>query len=457
MVAFTHDQEGTAEADWLASPRVTAMAVLGIDWAALDKLVVVAAHPDDETLGAAGLLQRAAGHGVAIEVLVATLGENSHPDSTTHTPGQLAALRTIELEKALGTLAPTAHHTVLSLPDGRVSEHLAELEQEIILAAGNGGTGTLILAPWSADGHTDHDAAGAAAATAAAATGSLLLEYPIWWWHWGAPARDDAPWPALRKLELTGAEHEAKARAISCHLSQVAPLSAEAGDEALLSPELLAHFGRSFETFIDSNGHFIPSGITYPAWLAAQFDAVHAGGAEPWEPESKYERRKRALVLAALPETTFLSTLELGCSTGALTAELALRSRHITGVDASSEAVASATARLASAGNARILRSTLPTEWPPGRFDLFVLSETGYYFTAAELKDAVAKMTASALPSAYLTACHWRHPIAGWPLGGDDVHQILRAHNRLVLLGAYAEDDFIIDVFRLQEDPCVPE
>lgn len=457
MVAFTHDQKSTAEAEWLASARVTAMAVLGIDWDAVDKLVVVAAHPDDETLGAAGLLQHAAGHGVAVEVLFATLGENSHPNSTTHTPGQLAARRTIELEKALDTLAPAARHTVLGLPDGRVNEHFAELEHEIILASGNGGTSTLIVAPWSADGHTDHDAAGAAAAKAAAATGSLLLEYPIWWWHWGSPNRNDGPWPALRKLELTGAEREAKARAISSHRSQVAPLSAETGDEALLSHELLAHFERSFETFIDSHGHFIPSGATYPAWLAAQFDAVHAGGAEPWDPESEYERRKRALVMAALPETTFLSTLELGCSTGALTAALALRSNHITGIDASSEAVASATARLASSGNARILRSTLPTEWPPGRFDLFVLSETGYYFTATELKDAVTKMAASALPNAYLAACHWRHPIVGWPLGGDDVHQILRAHTQLVLLGTHAESDFLIDVFHVQEDRCVPE
>ncbi len=147
MVAFTHDQETTPEADWLASLRITAMAELGIDWTELEKLVVVAAHPDDETLEAAGLLQRADGHGVTTEVLVATLGENSHPHSPTHTPEQLAARRIIELENALETLAPTAHHTVLGLPDGQLREHFAELEHEVILAAGKGGTGTLIVAP----------------------------------------------------------------------------------------------------------------------------------------------------------------------------------------------------------------------------------------------------------------------------------------------------------------------
>lgn len=452
MVAFTHDQETTPEADWLASLRITAMAELGIDWTAVQKLVVVAAHPDDETLGAAGLLQRAAGQGVSIEVVVATLGEKSHPHSQTHTRDQLAARRTIELENALLTLAPTAHHRVLRLPDGQLRDHLAELEHDITGAAGNGGTGTLIVAPWSADGHKDHDAAGDAAGRAATATGSVLLEYPIWWWHWGSPFRSEAPWPALRRLQLTQSERDKKALALACHRSQVTPLSGAAGDEALLSPELLTHFGRSFETFIDTNGHFKPTGATYPTWLATQFDAIHAGRAEPWDPESDYERRKRALLLAALPRAAFCSTLELGCSTGALTAELALRSQSIMGVDASSEAVASATERLASAGNALILRATLPAQWPPGRFDLFVLSETGYYFTSEELSAAVAQMAASALPNAYLAACHWRHPIAGWPLGGDDVHRILRAQEPLKLLSSYAEEDFLIDVFQLQED-----
>lgn len=453
MVTFTHDQPTTPEADWLADPRISAMAELLIDWASLEKLVVVAAHPDDETLGAAGLLQRAAGHGVAIEVLIATFGENSHPDSTTHTPERLAARRALECEKALEALAPTAQHTVLTLPDGQVSEHSQELEREIALAVGDGGHGTLILAPWSADGHTDHDAAGAAAAHVAAATGSVLLEYPVWWWHWGSPARSDGPWPALRKLELTGAERQTKSRALSLHHSQIAPLSAAAGDEAMLSTELLAHFGRSFETFIDTNGHFTPNGAAYPAWLATQFDAVHAGGAEPWEPQSWYERRKRSLLLAALPHTLYQATLELGCSTGALTSELARRSEYITGVDASAEAAATARLRLGPLNNARIVHSTLPQEWPPGHFDLFVLSEIGYYFSVEELSEVVRKMADSALPNAYLAACHWRHPIAGWPLRGDDVHQVLRADSRLVLVGAYTEEDFLLETFRFRDAP----
>ncbi|WP_207344627.1 PIG-L family deacetylase [Arthrobacter sp. E3] len=453
MVAFTHDQKTTAEAEWLASPLIAGMPVLSLDWDALTKIVVVAAHPDDETLGAAGLLQLAAVRGVDIQVLVATLGENSHPSSPTHTPGRLAARRVIELEKALETLAPSARHKVLGLPDGQVVAHSLELEREITTAAQPGGSATLIVAPWSADGHTDHDAAGAVAAKAAAATGSMLLEYPIWLWHWASPENHDVPWPALRKLALGEKEQAVKAAAMSAHISQIEPLSDAAGDETLLSPALLSHFERSFETFVDTAGHFTPSGVDSQQWLATQFDAIHVDGAEPWDPTSWYERRKRALLLGTLPRDRFHSALELGCSTGALTADLATRCDLITGADASAEAVATATQRLALAGNVDIILSTLPRDWPDGCFDLFVLSESGYYFTATELSEAVERMVGSALMDAYLVACHWRHPIDGWPLGGDDVHRLLRANKHLSLLGSYAEQDFLLEVFQLQESP----
>lgn len=452
MVAFTHDQATTPEAEWLASPRIAQMLELHIDWATVEKLIVLAAHPDDETLGAAGLLQQAAAYNVPIEVIVATSGENSHPHSPTHAPVDLAAVRAVELRTALELLAPTAVPTILEIPDGGIHAHMRELENAIVSAVGGGGN-TIIVAPWSSDGHTDHDAAGSAASGAARTTHSLLLEYPIWLWHWGSPSHGQVPWPALRRLELTREEQEVKAAAILSHASQISSLSAAAGDEALLGPDLLSHFDRGFETFIDAAGQFTAEGPAYPGWLQTQFNAIHASGAEPWHPDSWYEQRKRSLLMAALPRARFDSALELGCSTGALTAELASRCGQVLGVDASVEAVASARTRTAACGNATIVEAFLPEGWPEGLFDLFVLSETGYYFSETTLARIIERAAASTLPNAFLAACHWRHPISGWPLDGDDVHRLLRADGRLALAGSYAEDDFVLDVFHIRDAP----
>ena len=57
MVSFSHLDEGTSEEVWRADERIAAAPLLHVD---LDELVVVAAHPDDETLGAAGLVARCA-------------------------------------------------------------------------------------------------------------------------------------------------------------------------------------------------------------------------------------------------------------------------------------------------------------------------------------------------------------------------------------------------------------
>ena len=54
------------------------------------QVLVLSAHPDDETLGVGGLLADLADAGAAVSVLVATDGERSHP---TGAPGPRGAGR----------------------------------------------------------------------------------------------------------------------------------------------------------------------------------------------------------------------------------------------------------------------------------------------------------------------------------------------------------------------------
>jgi LmbE family N-acetylglucosaminyl deacetylase len=250
MVTFRHTDRTSSEAGWRNWPLWEAAAPLPT--AGLGHLIVVSAHPDDETLGAAGLIQHAARRGASITVVVATDGEASHPDSRTWSPSRLAAARRAELAHAVRLLAPAARIRFLGLGDGQLSGRVQRLEALLHAVAGSrtGPGATALAAPWRGDGHPDHEAAGSAAAAAAAGAGAVLLEYPVWLWHWGTPGQPGVPWDRFRVLRLDPAMRRLKAAAMAAHTTQVAPLSALPGDEVLLGSEVLEHFGRDFESFI---------------------------------------------------------------------------------------------------------------------------------------------------------------------------------------------------------------
>src|SRR5205823_5271974 len=95
-MTFDHRDPGTPESAW----QLPDLEPLGRP-AAGDRLVVVAAHPDDETLGAGGLIAGAHRAGAVITVIVATDGEASHPNSPTHSSAELATTRRGEVQAAI--------------------------------------------------------------------------------------------------------------------------------------------------------------------------------------------------------------------------------------------------------------------------------------------------------------------------------------------------------------------
>ena len=84
----------------------------------------------------------------------------------------------------------------------------------------------------------------------AGATGAGFLAYLVWTWHWAEPGDSRVPWNRARQLRLSPVDQTRKRWAIKSFRSQIEPLSDEAGDEAILSPEMLAHFARPFEVFL---------------------------------------------------------------------------------------------------------------------------------------------------------------------------------------------------------------
>ena len=265
--SFDHRHVGTGAQEWSATGLIDNASVL--DLVGLRRLIVVAAHPDDESLGAGGLIATAARRGVPVTVVVATTGEASHPQSPTLRPAQLAPIRRAEVLAAVHRLAPQAMVVQLDLGDSRLGASVDALAGEIrsvidgvvdhavaadgAASAPAGGDEVWLAAPWRHDRHADHAAAAEAARLVAAATGCRLLEFPLWAWHWGRPT--DSPFAdhPLLALELSEEVVRAKDLAMSEHRSQTEPLSAAAGDEPVVGPAFAEHFGRSREMFID--GH----------------------------------------------------------------------------------------------------------------------------------------------------------------------------------------------------------
>lgn len=172
------------------------------------------------------------------------------------------------------------------------------------------------------------------------------------------------------------------------------------------------------------------------------FDRMYARDADPWGFASRwYEQRKYALTLAALPAARYRRGLELGCSIGVLTADLAARCDSLLAVDASPVALASARRRVPP--NVELVQAAVPDGWPTGTYDLVVLSEVGYYLDSADLERLLDLIEASLSPDGTVVACHWRHPVQDYPLTGDAVHEALARWPRT---SRVEEEDFLLDV-----------
>lgn len=236
------DHPGTPECQWRQSGRLRRLAPLELGRPR--RAVVVAPHPDDEVLGAGGLVRVLAGSGTAVRILAVTDGEASHPGA----PAALAARRREESRTALHRLGAGAAEIVrLGLPDGRVGDDRdavrRAVEQELHDA-------DLVVAPWHRDGHPDHDACGVVAAEVAVATGVRHLSFLVWAWHWAAPGTGDIPWEDCRRLDLDPVTRARKRWAIRAYRSQVARSSGPTPGRPVLPGPVLRRLRRPSEVFV---------------------------------------------------------------------------------------------------------------------------------------------------------------------------------------------------------------
>ncbi len=201
--------------------------------------VVLAPHPDDETLSAGGLIAMQRRRGVPVTVVAVTNGELACGDR------DLGARRRDEQEAALRELGVASSEIVrLNLPDGRVKLSETVLEDFVRPLI---EPPVLLLASWSLDPHPDHQACGRVAERLARSSGVTLASYLFWTWHRTAVA-SLMSYP-LHRLELELKDRTARAAALAQYKSQVQGPSGV----PILSSTLLAPAQRPFETFIIGN------------------------------------------------------------------------------------------------------------------------------------------------------------------------------------------------------------
>jgi LmbE family N-acetylglucosaminyl deacetylase len=171
------------------------------------RAVVVATHPDEESIGLGGTIARLAMLKRPILLIAATDGCGARPGAERGPlapPDTTSMLTTWRAVQRLGT----GHTTILrtGVATGAMPRIERDLEWRLrgLLLPSD-----VVFATWRRDGHPDHEAIGRVASRACAALCVQLIEVPVWAWQWCYSGDGRIPWKRARRVFI-----EARARSV---------------------------------------------------------------------------------------------------------------------------------------------------------------------------------------------------------------------------------------------------
>jgi LmbE family N-acetylglucosaminyl deacetylase len=218
--------------------------------------IVVAPHPDDESLACGGLIAEARREGLQGKVVIVSDGVGSHPNSKAYPPDRLRSLREEEAKRAGAELGLKPEDMLfLGLPDRFVPCEGGEAERAIAAiadCASEIGARSLFVS-WRHDPHCDHEASYRIARKAQRRIGEIrLFEYVVWG-HTLPFASEVDPIPGGFRIRLDPETLQKKRRAIAAHRSQITDLIDDDPDGFRFTPSGLARFDLPCEFFLDSD------------------------------------------------------------------------------------------------------------------------------------------------------------------------------------------------------------
>ncbi len=205
------------------------------------RVLVVAPHPDDEVIGAWGLMHSLLRQGARLQLIVVSDGSASHPASRSWPPARLARERRRETLRAMAELSvPPTRIRFLALPDGQLATQPDQVARAIGRALRRCPPPDLIVRPVRGDAHGDHQAVAHALARLPR-RGERRIGYRIWPEDAARPARGVGV--ALSCREMSG-----KRRAVRSYRTQTGTITDAEGGFALTARHLCL-FVRPVERF----------------------------------------------------------------------------------------------------------------------------------------------------------------------------------------------------------------
>jgi LmbE family N-acetylglucosaminyl deacetylase len=235
-----------------AHRRMRALPFATLDEIAPGTSLILAPHPDDESLGCGGLIALASACGRPPAIVGVTDGAGSHPNSRSHPPVRLRATRDAELRDAAAVLGVGGERVhCLGLPDTGAPLAGPRFDAAVaaVVALVSRYHVATVFASWRYDPHSDHAATAALGEAAAREADVRVALYPVWGWL----LTSDAPLPladvAGQRLDIA-AVLECKRRAIAAHRSQYSGIITDDPVGFRLPGALLRVFEQPFEVFL---------------------------------------------------------------------------------------------------------------------------------------------------------------------------------------------------------------